>query len=258
MLLDDEPWQLKGMGSMIPWGEGGFEVVYALADPGEALNLLFAEKIDVLLTDIRMPGLSGLELLAKLREKGVGTEVIFLSGHAEFDYARDALKMGAYDYLLKPFNTGEMPAFLAKLREHLAQKEHVDSLIRHDRVINSGKAAEETAEDRLIKALVQFVDLNFSRPISLKDMALHCNTNTTTASRLFKQRMGSGFVKYLTALRIKKAVEYLEKTELSIEEICSRLGYMDYFYFHKVFKKQTGKTPHQCRSSVRKGTGAVL
>jgi two-component system response regulator YesN len=258
MLLDDEPWQLKGMGSMIPWEEGGFEVAYALDNSAGALEILLSEKIDVLLTDIRMPGLNGLELLASLRAKGIETEVVFLSGYAEFDYAREALKMGAYDYLLKPFDTGEMPAFLAKLREHLARKEHVDSLLRHDRVINSGKTAEETGEDRLIKAMVQFVDLNFSRPISLKDMALHCHTNTTTASRIFKQRMGSGFVKYLTALRIKKAAEYLEKTELSIEEICSHLGYMDYFYFHKVFKKQTGKTPHQYRGAAKRNAGKAL
>jgi two-component system response regulator YesN len=105
----------------------------------------------------------------------------------------------------------------------------------------------------MIRAMIAFIDGSFTRPIGLNEVAASCHTNITTASRLFKHRLGCGFVQYLTALRIRKAGEYLEKTDLSIEEICSRLGYADYFYFNKVFKKRTGQTPRQYRVQKKSG-----
>jgi YesN/AraC family two-component response regulator len=253
MLLDDEPWELKGMETMIPWETGGFRVEHALDKPEEALRLLQTEKIDVLLTDIRMPGMSGIELAEKLRGRGIDTEVVFLSGYAEFDYAQRAVKTRAFDYLLKPFNLEEMPAFLDRLRRRLEQNRHINSLIRND-VIMSPRVQDGDYNGKMIlKAIVEYLDAHYVSSLTLADVAANCGTNSTSAERLFRKYLGTTFVKYLTTFRITKACELLRTNEeLSIEEISVKTGYEDYFYFSKVFKKEMGITPSRYRKNLSK------
>jgi two-component system response regulator YesN len=247
MLLDDEPWQLKGMKEMIPWDSTGFKVTYTLENPADALLFLSSEKIDVLLTDIRMPGLSGLELMERLRQNNVDTEVIFLSGYAEFSYAQEALRMGAYDYLLKPFNLEEMPSFLEQLRLFLDKKADIASLILQDRIENKITGEIQSDGEKLIKAMMEYIEIHYAAPLSLKELARNCNTNATTTERLFRKYLETTFIRHLTRVRIKKACALLRGGNNSIEEICSQVGYEDYFYFNKVFKKETGFTPYRYR-----------
>jgi YesN/AraC family two-component response regulator len=249
MLLDDEPWQLKGMGEMIPWNSAGFRISYALDKPVDALNLLSTGNIDVLLSDIRMPGMSGLELLGRLRSDGIDTAVIFLSGYAEFEYAQEAIRMGAYDYLLKPFNIEEMPAFLDRLRLHLDKKSAVNSLILRDRIENKKETEIDLEGKKTVKAMMAYIDAHYASPVSLAELARNCNTNTTTAERLFKKHLKTTFIRHLTHVRIKMACGLLRAGNESIEEICSQVGYEDYFYFNKVFKKETGSTPYRYRKN---------
>lgn len=255
MLLDDEPWQLKGMNEMIPWDSAGFRVAHALEDPADALSFLSVEKIDVLLTDIRMPGLSGLELMERLRQNNVNTEVIFLSGYAEFSYAQDALRMGAYDYLLKPFNIEEMPAFLKRLRLFLDKKSDIASLILQDRIENKNTGEIQSEGEKLIKVMMEYIENHYAAPLSLKELVRNCNTNITTAERLFRKHLETTFIRYLTRVRIKKARALLCGGNNSIEEICFQVGYEDYFYFNKVFKKETGFTPYRYRKD-KSGPGS--
>lgn len=126
MLLDDEPWELKGLKNMIPWEEYGFTVSETLSNPLEALERLKTRPIDVLISDIRMPGLSGIELLKQLRPLYPDMEILFLSGYAEFEYARNALRLGAFDYLLKPLDLDTVGELLTRLSNRIAEK-HMES-----------------------------------------------------------------------------------------------------------------------------------
>jgi two-component system response regulator YesN len=249
MLLDDEPWQLKGMEEMIPWNSAGFKISYALDKPADALKLLSTGRIDVLLSDIRMPGMSGLELLGRLRSGRIDTTVIFLSGYAEFKYAQEAIRMGAYDYLLKPFNLEEMPAFLDRLRLHLDKKSATASLVLKDRIENKKAVEIDSEGEKTVKVMMEYIETHYASPVSLAELARNCNTNTTTAERLFRKHLGTTFIRYLTRVRIKKARALLRAGNNSIEEICSQVGYEDYFYFNKVFKKETGSTPYRYRKN---------
>lgn len=128
MLLDDEPWELKGLKYMLPWNEYHFEVISVLNNPLEALEILKKQSFDVLVTDIRMPGLDGIHLMKKIREFDSNLEIIFISGYAEFEYAREALRNGAYDYLLKPVDLDATRTLLLHLKNKIDEKEHAKSL----------------------------------------------------------------------------------------------------------------------------------
>lgn len=107
-LIDDEPWVLIGLERLISWEEYGFCVVGKSTSSKEAWGQITQLKPDVVVTDIRMPGLNGLDLLGKIREENLNTKVVLVSGFAEFEYARIAIRDGAFEYLVKPVSKDQL------------------------------------------------------------------------------------------------------------------------------------------------------
>lgn len=114
ILADDEAVILKGLKKLIDWKGLGIELVGEASDGQEALGLILEKRPELAVSDISMPGLNGLELLRQVKEQDVPTQVIFVSGYQEFSYARDAVKYGAVDYLLKPVEPEELVLALQK------------------------------------------------------------------------------------------------------------------------------------------------
>ncbi len=124
LLVDDEIWSLKGLESSFEWEEEGFSVMERTTSSTEAMKLIEAERPDAVFTDIRMPELSGLDLLRNAREQGIESEFIIISGYAQFDYAQEAVKNGAFDYCLKPIDLAYSRQLLQRLREKLDQNRY--------------------------------------------------------------------------------------------------------------------------------------
>ena len=116
-IADDEIWIILGLKKMIENSELPFQVIGNATNGVSALDAIEEKKPELVFSDIRMPGLSGLELLQKLNERKIGTKVIFVSGYSEFEYAREAVRGGALDYLVKPI---EMNRFLKAVNKAIA------------------------------------------------------------------------------------------------------------------------------------------
>ncbi len=108
----------------------------------EALDLLATTPIDVVILDIRMPGLSGIETLAEIRAKHLGVEVVLLTGHGDVPSAVEGMRLGAFDYLMKPY---EIEGLLAKIEEAHAVKREREERLR--------KAEERAQLDKLEKSM---------------------------------------------------------------------------------------------------------
>jgi two-component system, response regulator YesN len=124
IFIDDEPWVIRAIHKTFQWKQAGFEVIAALTSSVEALEVIFREKPDVVFTDIRMPSISGIDLMRKVREAGLDTEFVVVSGFSEFSYAQQALQLGAFDYCLKPLQPENTKALLDKLYTHLENKKN--------------------------------------------------------------------------------------------------------------------------------------
>lgn len=108
MVVDDEHSAVESIAASIPWREHGIGHVYKAYSVKEALQQMAAHQVHIIITDIRMPGLSGLDLVSHIRQKWERTKCIILSGHASFDYAKQALRHGTVSYLLKPVRDEEL------------------------------------------------------------------------------------------------------------------------------------------------------
>jgi two-component system, response regulator YesN len=120
LIVDDEPRVLSGIRRTFPWEEFGFEVACATTDPAEGLRILRQGSIDLALVDIRMPEITGLDMIHAAREQGLRTEFVIVSGHSEFEFAQDALRSGVLDYCLKPIRADRARAILERAAARLA------------------------------------------------------------------------------------------------------------------------------------------
>jgi len=148
LIVDDEPTIREGLRTLIPWDECGFQVIDTAANGQEALQKCKLLLPDLLIADIRMPEMSGLELVKKLRELKLNIHVLILSGYADFEYAKQAIVHRIDGYLLKPVDEDELIEHLEKLRVSLDRealmKQPDDSKIRMEKVIQSLLADDET------------------------------------------------------------------------------------------------------------------
>ena len=123
LVVDDEPIILKGFDNLISWEEFGIEIAAKAENGKAALQIARKEKIDLLITDIRMPEMSGLELLKTIRREGKNIKVIILSGYDDFQYVKEASKYGIENYLLKPIEENELEETLLHLTEKLENEQ---------------------------------------------------------------------------------------------------------------------------------------
>ena len=150
MLVDDEPFIMQGLSVLIDWETLGYKIVKMASNGGEAYEYLKENRVDLIISDISMPVMSGLDLLGKIREEGLSDAYfVVLSGYNDFDYARQAIRYTCMDYLLKPINKDELTEILKKVYEEgrMVKKEE-------DEAGASGKVVLYKKElDDLIKAI---------------------------------------------------------------------------------------------------------
>ncbi|MBD0384087.1 response regulator transcription factor [Paenibacillus sedimenti] len=124
LIVDDEPWVAYGIKALIDWESLGYAVIGEAYNGLTALETILEKKPEVVISDIRMPGLNGIELLECIHEKQLETKVILISGYAEFEYAQKAVRLGAFDYLLKQVDKDKLTDTLLRLKSVLAEKQN--------------------------------------------------------------------------------------------------------------------------------------
>lgn len=124
LLVDDEPFILKGLQVLIDWKKEGFEIVATASNGQEAIELLKKQEVDLIISDINMPLLTGLDLLKKIREEKLSDAYfVILSGYADFSYAQQAIRYDCTDYIVKPVEREELQKVLGKVVDLRASKE---------------------------------------------------------------------------------------------------------------------------------------
>jgi two-component system response regulator YesN len=139
MIVDDEPIIRMGLKKIIAWEEYGFKIVCEARDGEEALKLLDEHSIDFIVSDIKMHKINGIELLRTIRDRKLDTFVLLLSGYDEFSYAQEGIRLGAFDYILKPIDSEKLKNILIKVYEKLKMKEKKEQEYSINKIMSGEK-----------------------------------------------------------------------------------------------------------------------
>ncbi|WP_248926889.1 response regulator transcription factor [Paenibacillus hamazuiensis] len=238
LLVEDERWVRVSLKRIIEKTGMPFQVVHECANGLEALDWLKQHDADVVLTDIRMPVMGGMELARQLQEERPEQDVVIITGHDDFELVQSALRAGVCDYLLKPIEVGDMKTSLQRLQKRLHQRESRPAEAHVER---------DPAELSAVEQVVRLIKERMPGEITLQEAAAHVHLNASYLSQLFKLQMKTNFVDYVLTLRMEEAKRLLAKTSLRISEIAERLGYTDVSYFSNTYKRTMGQTPSEYR-----------
>ena len=225
IIIDDEPWTILDIEQTFALENMGFEIVGSFRSPLKALPFIMSKKPELIITDIRMPGMSGLELIQKVRSHHLNCEFIIVSGYNDFAYAKEAIAYGVTGYCLKPLDPDETASCLERART---------ALNRRSALPQANAYIDDTFEN-----ILNYMSTHFPEKLTLKSLAAVFTMNPNYCCTLF--------TKYLTELRITEAQSLLKSTNHSLETIAQMVGYNDYFYFSKVFKKHCSYSPKEYR-----------
>ncbi|MBO9600751.1 MAG: response regulator [Cohnella sp.] len=239
-IVDDEERIRIGLERMLAKCTLDLKIVGSYANGMDAMQGLLGmgpDELDVLITDIEMPMINGLALIKELRKKRPSLYVIILSGYSEFEYAREAIRLGITDYLLKPVEKSELFRLLGTCAKAGETKE---------RVQEGGDHAHG-----LVERVNQLLDKDFGASFDLKRLSAQIGLSPSYMSHQYSRKTGETITDYLNRLRVGKAKEFLQDhPDLKMYEVARIVGYTDVTYFHKIFKKMTGLTPREFRGGV--------
>jgi two-component system response regulator YesN len=208
----------------------------------EALEWLRTQdRVDLVITDIRMGEMNGIELIKRAKESHMDTPFVIISGYDEFGYAREALRYGVCDYLLKPIERVELAGVLQKICDQRQASQQTGSE-------DSKEAGQPDDKDRLmIRRVKELVSQHLSQDISLQFLAERVYLHPKYLSEVFKRATGQNLSDYVTERRMEKARKLLMETTLKVAEVALMCGFSNHKYFASLFKQQTGCTPTEYR-----------
>lgn len=247
LIVEDEDNIRKGIENNNDWESLGFKVVKSVSNGVEAFKFLSNNIVHVTLADIRMPKMDGLELMRQCKMIRLNTYFVFLSAYDSFQYVQTAINHGAKGYLLKPLKKTELESIFRTIVNELDLQYGVDKQYANNILSEDEKISE--IPDFVKKAML-YVNENYTEKHTLESMTRLFFISPEHFGTTFKKSTGMSFVDYYTSIKIGKAKEILTYLSCSIKETAKKVGYDDYSYFCKLFKKHTGLTPLEYRRKV--------
>lgn len=239
LICDDERTIREGIHRSIEWEKLHVNLVATAKDGEEGWAWAKKHAPELVITDIRMPRMDGIELLKNITAEFPHTKVLLLSGYSDFKYAQLGLRFHAFDYLLKPTNPETI-------------KDSLESaIITYETEMGVGREKEIASEDGSMPVvnqsamLTQYIDEHYREEITLESAAAKLYLSAGHLNRILKKTTNHTFLSYLTKVRIEHAKQLLAARQNTVYEVCAMTGYRDTKYFSQLFRKFAGMTPSE-------------
>ena len=256
LIADDEKLEREALADMVSH-RFEHEVVLEFAENGrKAADTAVLWGAELILMDIEMPGMSGLDAARAILTQRPGCRVIFVTAYSLFQYAHEAMHLGACDYLLKPVDPDELEASIRRAARQIETERKLAALAPSqpepetpaDPEREKEEPEGENSQTALVMAHVRrYLEDNYMFDLSLDSVGEILHISPAYLSAQFKKYQKMNFLDCLTELRINAAKELLADPFRSSAEVASMVGYEDASYFARAFKKRTGMTPTQYR-----------
>ncbi|MFD0714500.1 response regulator [Paenibacillus sp. GCM10027626] len=262
MVVDDEYLVRMGLRATVDWEGLGYEVVGEAANGVEALQSIEKMQPDLVVTDVRMPLMDGIELMREVRRRTGTTRFVVVSGYEDFAYAKGAVDYGASGYILKPVDNGKLEELLAKLAGEIRQDSLLQQLYR-ERLLGRLVVALRQARNRkaaqshlLVEEAVREIEARYMEELSVNQLADRLHISPYYLMRIFKEYKNKTINAYLTEYRIHMAKLLLQDRRTKVYEVGAKVGIPDPKYFSQLFKKHVALTPkeYQRQAALPGGT----
>ena len=250
VIVDDERFIVNGLTSMINSFSFANTQVIGYVDSHEALEYLRHNNVDVIIMDINMPHMSGLELMQSVREMNRDCSIVILTGHRNFEYAQRAIKLKAIEYLIKPIDENELYDILREAFRNV-HKIYPEEYLKINQVEMEILERGSSAYSKHLESLIKYITSNLQRDVSLTKLSEISGLHPNYISSLFNKEMGMNYLKYVNGLRIVRALKILkEEPEIPIYNVAFNLGYSNDRQFYRIFKGLIGMTPGQYKGNL--------
>lgn len=231
LLVEDEISTRNLLKIIVDWEQYRMTVAGEASNGREALFFLEQNKIDLVVTDIRMPIMDGLSLAQEIHRNYPDIKVMIVTAYDDFSYAQNALRAGAVDFILKPLKRQDVKEALNRVSRQFQNKE--------DKM-------------DIVESVREYLEEHYSESqVSLATVADNFYMNPSYLSRIFKKRMGINLVEYLNQIRIHHACDYLDCGTWKVYEIAAKVGIPNPDYFGRCFRKIMGMTVKEYRKSKK-------
>lgn len=270
VIIDDEPIIVEGLGRSVDWNRFDCVVAGMALNGEEGMKLIKEIKPDIIFTDIRMPCMDGLTMIAAIRSEFPGTQIAILTGYRDFDYAQRAISLGVTRFLLKPSKMNEIMEALSAMTAKLEDRE--TKRFKDSEEYDAGKegeagqtfgegddgetgavregSADNAAGSFLVKNAVLYIEEHCREKLKLSDVADQVYVSQWHLSKLLNRYLGQNFSEILNGVRIERAKEMLKDPALRIGEIAEEVGFSDMAHFSRVFKKVVGISANEYRNKL--------
>ena len=245
LIVDDEAVVRRGIMLGVDWASLGCAVVGEAANGEDGLAAAGRYSPNLIITDVRMPRMDGIEMMNCLRERGYAGHIIVLTAYNDFDYARSALRYGAADYLLKPFRDQELVAAIELVRQ---KEEAFSSRAAQDDLLVLPKGDKS----KYVLQTLEYIAGHYAdADINITTIARSIGISEGHLSHIFKKETSYTALGYLTQYRIHMARKFLSDCRYKVYEVAAMVGYRDVAYFGATFKKLTGLSPSEYQDRCR-------
>lgn len=248
VIVDDEPIIVEGLSKGIEWDKWNCKVVGTAANGEEGIALIRELLPDLLITDISMPKIDGLSMIAALRSEFPQMQISILTGFREFDYAKRAIELGVTRFLLKPSKFNELEEAVSAMVEKLPKLPEVEETVESQ---DAEIEVMTTANSFIVNKALEYMREHYSEKLRLQDVADVVFVSQWHLSKLLNKTTGQNFSEIFNTIRIDKAVELLHDPELRISDIAEMVGFVDLAHFSRVFKHIKGVSANEYRNKIK-------
>lgn len=240
VIIDDEPIIVEGISRVIPWEKYECSVCGCAYSGKEGLEVIRRERPDVIFSDISMPGLDGLKMIAALKSEFPDMQISILTGFRDFDYCQEAIRLGVTRFLLKPSKIDELEEALSVMAANLKERNIFPVDPEHE---------ESAAGSFIVRNALQYMEEHYSEKLTLGKVAEETFVSQWHLSKLLNRQEEKNFSEILNKIRVAHAKELMKEKAYRIGDIAELVGFTDVAHFSRVFKKLEGISANEYRNT---------
>ena len=252
VIIDDEPIIVEGLSRVIKWDTYGCTLAGTAENGKQGLELIRKVRPDIVFSDISMPGMDGLQMIAALRSEFPRMMITILTGFRDFDYAQTAIRLGVCRFLLKPSKLSELEEAVQFMTGELANRPvPVEPVVPETAPEEPQEPENEggSAGSFIVKNALEYMELHYKEKFTLTELADKMYVSQWHLSKLLNKHTKKSFSELLNEIRVREAKKLLKDPSLRVGDVAEMVGFLDIAHFSRVFKKYTNMSANEYRNT---------